>query len=724
MKAAREKPADVVFAPNLRSDDEVANYWMRQATLRARREIAWLWHERGHRAPTSAGELPPMVDKASDSLDLSRHWAEKRKFFGENVAARYLSEKLQAEPPAPKKRRRGSFAWVVRELELDDVASFALGLGLATSFDATFGAIVAACLNDHSRTYPNLMLIQRLWDSPEEALVLADPLHVIFGHGLLRRSSAAQRSYAETFWEQPLTVPSLVARELLSSEPVVPAGLELIESGPIASKGAPGAELDKASELIAYRLKTEKAARLRVVPLLGNKRSAYRQVAVDISRVTRRALWEYRGAPTALAGDEYLNTLVTLCWLQDRDLLLHHELFDPVEKNRPRNEGLPLVSVPATLFAPISERAQIKHIDPELLLPVLKIPALSYENRLATWREEFGREAAPLDAILTEIARRFRYERATIRQIAAEIKALPGKPTEDDFIAACRAELTFDIGDLAAYVEPRFKDERLILPKKQALQFQEQLDAMTSLTKVHYGWGTAKAWNEGLITVLFAGPPGTGKTMAAEIMARQLKLPMYRIDLSQIVNKYIGETEKNLKRVFDAAEISDMVLFFDEADSLFGKRTEVSDSRDRYANLEVSYLLERMERYKGLAILATNRKRDLDEAFMRRIRYVIDFPVPGEPERAAIWNQVIPHDVAESSKIDVPFLARQFPLSGGHIRSVVFNACLQSARGSGAKKELLMKDVLIAVKREYDKMNRSLSLDQLGSYAHHIEALE
>ncbi len=280
------------------------------------------------------------------------------------------------------------------------------------------------------------------------------------------------------------------------------------------------------------------------------------------------------------------------------------------------------------------------------------------------------------------------------------------------------------MGDLAAHVEPRFIDERLILPNKQALQFEEQLAAMTALTKVHYDWGTARAWNEGGITVLFAGPPGTGKTMAAEIMAMQLKLPMYRIDLSQVVNKYIGETEKNLKRIFDAAEISDMVLFFDEADALFGKRTDVNDSRDRYANLEVSYLLERMERFKGLAILATNRKRDLDEAFMRRLRYVIDFPVPDEAQRYEIWKQVIPSAVAAHSQIDLGFLARQFPLSGGHIRSIVFNACLQSASSSNGKKELHMKDVLIAVKREYDKMNRSMSLDQLGPFAGDIAALE
>ena len=535
MKPVEAKFENIVFSPNLRADDELANYWMRQATLRSRREIAWIWHERGLPEQAQLGELPPVVDRVSESLDLSRHWAEKCQFFAENIAARYLTEKLQSKPPKPGKFRRGSFGWVVRELRLDDVSSFALGLGLAAAFDASFGAVIAACLNDHSRIYPNLMLIQRLWDSPEEVLVLSDPMHAIFSFGLLHRSAMVQRQYAETFWEQAFAVPSMVARELLSANPVVPAGLELL-----GSEKAEAAELEKPGELIAYRLKSEKAEHLRVVPLLGNKRSAYRQTALDLSSVSKRSLWEYRGVPALLADYGYLNMLVTLCWLQDRDLLIHNEPFDTAEKKREINEGLPLVSVPVTLFLAISELRQIKHIESKLLSPVVKIPALSYEKRLAVWKEEFEVDADKFSPILTEIARRFRYEKETIRQIAAEIRSLPGKPAEDDFFAACRAELSLDIGELAAYVEPRFIDERLILPKKQELQFKEQIAAMKSLTKVHYSWGTARAWNEGGITVLFAGPPGTGKTMAAEIMAQQLKLPMYRVDLSQVVNKYIG----------------------------------------------------------------------------------------------------------------------------------------------------------------------------------------
>ncbi len=216
--------------------------------------------------------------------------------------------------------------------------------------------------------------------------------------------------------------------------------------------------------------------------------------------------------------------------------------------------------------------------------------------------------------------------------------------------------------------------------------------------------GLEKVWNESGNSVLFASSPGTGKTMAPEILSIKLKLPMYRIDLSQVVSKYIGETENNLKRLFDAADISDTILFFDEADSLFGRRTEVKDAHDRYANLEISYLRERMERFKGLAILATNRKRDLDEAFLRRLRYIVDFSLPGESERKKIWDQVIPQTF-DRSDLDIDFFAQQFSLAGGHIRSIVFNACLQSAnsRKNSKKKfkeRLSMENVIIAVKRE------------------------
>jgi SpoVK/Ycf46/Vps4 family AAA+-type ATPase len=282
--------------------------------------------------------------------------------------------------------------------------------------------------------------------------------------------------------------------------------------------------------------------------------------------------------------------------------------------------------------------------------------------------------------------------------------------------ALCRAESATGMGGLAHAVEPRFTLEELVLPSRQARQINEIVQAMRSLTRVHYEWGTARVWNESGLAVLFCGAPGTGKTMAAEALAATLALPIYRIDLSQVVNKYIGETEKNLAKIFDAADASDSILLFDEADSLFGKRTEVKDAHDRFANIEISYLLERMERFKGLAILATNRRKDLDEAFTRRLRYIVEFPLPGIAERERIWRQVFPRGV-DVSGLDFSFLARQFDLSGGHIRSAAFNACLQCAAGGG-EACVAMTETLVAIRRELDKLDRLAEPEQFGRYAH------
>jgi hypothetical protein len=718
MKPEIAQNEPVLFSPNLRADDKLANYWLRQATLRLRREISWMWYERGSGGQMRPGELPPIIDKASSSLDLSRYWSEKQDFFSSDVAARYLTQRLQEVRPDAKASPRGSVGWVINELDLNDVSSFVLALGLAAAFDGSFGAVIATCLNDTLRVHPNLALVQRLWDRPEEVLSISDPIHPLFAFGLLRTASEAQRQYADTSWEQPLTVPSLIARKLLDKADVVAAGLV-----PLDFAKEEKCEISKTGEFIALRLRTEKPNKIRVVPLIGNRRSSYRQTAIDVARTAKNKLFEFLGDPKLLEQEEYLAMLITFCWLADRSLFIGYEIFGDSD-SRADLRDIPLKSVLVTLFVSVSDRRQVAHLDPEIVLPLVSIPTLTYQDRLDVWKAEFGTRAQNLMPILKEMSRRFRYEKRTIRTICGQLKRLPKPPTEDDFIAACRAELSLDIGDLAAYIEPRFINEQLILPNKQAIQFEEQIAAMQSLTKVHYDWGTAGAWNEGGITLLFAGPPGTGKTMAAEIMAQRLKLPMYRVDLSQVVNKYIGETEKNLKKIFDAADISDIVLFFDEADSLFGKRTDVNDARDRYANLEVSYLLERMERFKGLAILATNRKGDLDQAFARRIRYVMDFPVPDEPQRAVMWKQMIPASVTENSQIDIAFLARQFPLSGGNIRSIVFNACLQSAHNANGRKELYMKDVLIAVKREYDKMDRSLGAEHLGPYGKDIAELD
>ncbi len=722
MRAAASRDV-VTFAPNLRATDACANHWLRQVMLRLRREVCWCWHERGGQPGSASPVLPPFSDKLIHALDQSRFWADKQRFYATDAAARHLTEQITAGAgrAAGARVSRGSFGWVVESIALDEVSAFTLALGLTVAFDASVGSVIAACLNDQTKRHPTLALAQKLWDVPEDVLRLADPRHPLFRLGLLQHSGHGSHFDFETRWDTPFSVPSLVAGLLLFPDSPLPHGLALLPP----KKDAAGLSDD--ARVASLRLRALAGDALRIVPVIGTKGSARGEVVQAVAAANDKQVVEFHGATAPSDDHRYLDAIATVAWLRDLYLFFSGEAA-PLPGERRGRIGIPSPAIPATVFVAVSDRCELAHVPPGALSPAIEVPAATYALRVDAWKRNLGRQAAGLDAEIAECARRFRLETAAIAAICRELQALSGPPTARDLAAACRADLAADLGELATPVTPRFAGEQLILPHRQEALVAEILKAMRSLTEVHYVWGTGTAWNESGLSVLFAGPPGTGKTMAAEILAAELELPMHRIDLSQVVNKYIGETEKNLKRVFDAADVSDTILFFDEADALFGRRTEVSDAHDRYANLEISYLLERMERFKGLAILATNRKKDLDEAFLRRLRYIVDFPMPDAAERRKIWRQVIPA-YADSSEVELDFLAEQFPLAGGSIRSIVLNACLQCADGSGLTKprgpaRLTMKAIVVAVKREYDKMNRSLSLEQYGAYAPIVEELD
>jgi SpoVK/Ycf46/Vps4 family AAA+-type ATPase len=220
------------------------------------------------------------------------------------------------------------------------------------------------------------------------------------------------------------------------------------------------------------------------------------------------------------------------------------------------------------------------------------------------------------------------------------------------------------------------------------------------------------------VNMLFAGPSGTGKTMAAGILARELGLDLYKIDLSSVVSKYIGETEKNLSRIFQEAQHSDSILFFDEADALFGKRSEVKDAHDRYANIEIAYLLQRMDEYDGVVILATNLRNNIDEAFTRRMHATIDFLFPDEDYRRRIFEGIFPKQAPLSPNIDFAFLARQFKLTGGNIKNVALHAAFLAAEDG---KVIGMTQLMRATKREFQKMGRLCSKADFGPYYDQIK---
>jgi vesicle-fusing ATPase len=346
----------------------------------------------------------------------------------------------------------------------------------------------------------------------------------------------------------------------------------------------------------------------------------------------------------------------------------------------------------------------------------------SRAEQAALWRDalsrygrnavEDGALAAEIDAVVTH----FDFGPATIAAIA-EIAL--GAATEHDAPAlaerlwsCCRAQARSRLDDLAQRIATTAGWDELVLPTEQMQLLHEIVANVRQRATVYERWGFAAKSQRGLgISALFAGTSGTGKTLAAEIVAHELKLDLYRIDLSQVVNKYIGETEKNLQRVFAAAETAGAVLLFDEADALFGKRSEVKDSHDRYANMEVSYLLQRMESYRGLAILTTNQQQALDPAFRRRIRFIVPFPFPDERERAAIWERAFPPATPVAS-LDIALLAR-LNVAGGNIRNIALGTAFLAADAGGP---VTMAHLLRSARAECAKLGRPLTEAEVAGW--------
>jgi SpoVK/Ycf46/Vps4 family AAA+-type ATPase len=358
----------------------------------------------------------------------------------------------------------------------------------------------------------------------------------------------------------------------------------------------------------------------------------------------------------------------------------------------------------------------------------MEVPLPTCAERIELWRRFLDGDASPeIAGELGALGSTFRFTAEAIGGAVADARARArvrgaggrGELALDDLYAGARAQSSRKLGELAKKVTPHYAWDDLVLPADALQQLREICGQVRHRSRVFEGWEFEKKLSLGKgLNALFSGPSGTGKTMAAEIMARELGLELYKIDLSGVVSKYIGETEKNLARVFAEAEAGSAILFFDEADALFGKRSEVKDAHDRYANVETSYLLQRMEEYEGISILATNLRRNMDEAFVRRIAFVVQFPAPEEPERLRIWQGVFPAAMPRGDDLDLPFVARQFKLTGGHIKNVALAAAFLAAGDGGA---VSMKHVVRATRRELQKMGRNVAPAEFGAYTGLLE---
>ncbi|MEV0825107.1 AAA family ATPase [Nonomuraea rubra] len=327
--------------------------------------------------------------------------------------------------------------------------------------------------------------------------------------------------------------------------------------------------------------------------------------------------------------------------------------------------------------------------------------------RRAAWQRHLDRAGTGLPAELARtLADRFTFGPARIAEAvtSAVTAADAGRPTAAQVFAAARRQTGHRLAALARRIEPVTTWSDLVLPPGTVTHLSDLCARVRLRSTVLYDWGFDRKLPRGRGTsALFTGPPGTGKTSAAEVIAAELGLDLYSIDLSAVVSKYIGETEKNLERIFSAAGDADAILMFDEADALFGKRSEVHDAHDRYANVETAYLLQRMEQYEGIAILATNLRQNLDEAFTRRLQFVVDFPFPDEAQRAEIWRISFPAGAPLAGEVDVAALGRDYRLTGAEIRNAALHAAyLAAARGAPIGTDVLHQ----AARREFQKMGR------------------
>ena len=334
-------------------------------------------------------------------------------------------------------------------------------------------------------------------------------------------------------------------------------------------------------------------------------------------------------------------------------------------------------------------------------------------QRLQLWQRALAAQPTDPGLDAAAVSARFKLTGGQIADAAANARSVahmrgaPGdRVATPDLYEACRLASNRRLGGLARKVVPLYRWDDIVLPDDRIAQLREICNQMKYRERVlgDWGFGHKLALGKGL-AVLLAGPSGTGKTMAADVLAGELGVELYKIDLASVVSKYIGETEKNLARIFDEAETANAILFFDEADALFGKRSDVKDSHDRYANIEVGYLLQRMEEYEGIAILATNLRKNMDEAFVRRLHFTLELPFPDAADRHRIWQRIWPEATPRDPDIDLESLSQRFEMTGGNIRNVALAAAFLAADDGGVVR---MAHVVHATQREYQKTGKLL----------------
>ena len=491
----------------------------------------------------------------------------------------------------------------------------------------------------------------------------------------------------------------------------------------LAGEDLPASQQELARQIHACWRQSGAGTELPIVQLSGaDRRSRYAVAAAacDLLGLNLRVIAD----STIPRSAEELDLLVRL-WerevrLSPIGLMIELDELEPTETQAAAAAASRLIErLRAPLMVSVREHRRLA----ERTAFYFDVARPTLRDQKDTWKEALGAAASTLNGKLDALVSQFSLSTADIRGCIA--RALPTSPPEssqantgssiagpgpasdpaEGLWDSCRLQVRPVMEGLAQRISSPATWDDLVLPEKQKQLLSQIAIQVRQRARVYETWGFSAKHTRGLgISALFAGPSGTGKTMAGEVLSNELRLDLYRIDLSQVISKYIGETEKNLRRVFDAAEGGAAILLFDEADALFGKRSEVKDSHDRYANIEVSYLLQRIEAYRGLAILTTNRRESLDPAFLRRIRFVVEFPFPEAAQRAEIWRRVFPSRTPTEGLL-IARLA-QLSAAGGNIHNIALSAAFLAA---DADEPVRMSHLLSAARTEFTKLERPLT---------------
>jgi hypothetical protein len=675
---------------------------------------------------------------------------KRRRLRAQDVTARRIAA-TAGRPDAPP------FVRLIDRFALGPFDQFAITATLAVEIDRNkYGKAYALLQDDVTRKQPSLELLLRLYAGADDAdrwsgAVAFDSAHPLLRWGLVRLAAREPGEPATPFGRR-IEIDDRISRFLLGLGDLGPALEDFVTSGPWppdALRVRPSGHLeDRLARLVAdVQRGAPRAPQRIVIQIHGRQGSGRRSLVTSVCRRSGLPLLRVDAsrlaALPAAALDDALSALARESALQPTALCFEH--IDAVaDEDRPPTDALRVITDALPRLSQVTFIVGQRRWAPDSALGegafqsiALDLPAR--EEAMRTWAEELANvrlaaeDGGPEDAA-RELAGRFRLSAGQIHDAvaAAQTRVLWESATDDaplrlsDLYRGCREQCTHRLGTLARHVTTTFGWEDLILPAKQSSQLRELETAIRNSAGVLQDWNFESRLPYGRgITALFSGPSGTGKTMAAGILARELGLDLYKIDLSRVVSKYIGETEKNLDRIFQQAEDANAMLFFDEADALFGKRSAIKDAHDRYANIEIAYLLQKMEERLGVTILASNLKTNMDDAFVRRIRFGIEFLMPEYAERLQIWRRSLPHQLQVGDDVDLTVLAKRLRVSGGSIMNVCVGAASLAYTPGGV---IRMQHFAHAAKRELEKLGHQYhdsdfaSRGPAGESAAHVEA--